>query len=188
MKTAFFLLLTTSALAVDFDREIRPLLREHCIECHGANKQKGELRLDAKPYALKGGHDGPVLMAGVVAKSPLFQRIISTDDDERMPPKGERLSEEQVATVKAWIESGAVWPENDADHEAAVDKRLQHWSVQPVKVASALAESLGLKPELWAPLAAPQGASLAFCALLGGGLHPLIPVLLNRNGPVQGPV
>ena len=48
--------------------------------------------------------------------------------------------------------------------------------------------SRGLKPELWAPLAAPQGASLAFCALLGGGLHPLIPVLLNRNGPVQGPV
>ncbi len=147
MKTAFFVLLTTSALAVDFDREIRPLLREHCIECHGAKKQKGELRLDAKPYALKGGHDGPVLMAGVVAKSPLFQRIISTDDDERMPPKGERLSEEQVATVKAWIESGAVWPENDADHEAAVDKRLQHWSVQPVKVASALAETLGLKTE-----------------------------------------
>ena len=133
MKTAFFVLLTTSALAVDFDREIRPLLREHCIECHGAKKQKGELRLDAKPYALKGGHDGPVLMAGVVAKSPLFQRIISTDDDERMPPKGERLSAEQVSAVKAWIESGAVWPENDADRAAAVDKRLQHWSVQPVK-------------------------------------------------------
>jgi hypothetical protein len=48
--------------------------------------------------------------------------------------------------------------------------------------------SRGLKPELWAPLAAPQGASLAFCALLGGGLHPLIPALLNRHGPVHGPV
>ena len=48
--------------------------------------------------------------------------------------------------------------------------------------------SRGLKPEMWAPLAAPQGASLAFCALLGGGLHPLIPALLDQNGPVQGPV
>jgi hypothetical protein len=48
--------------------------------------------------------------------------------------------------------------------------------------------SRGLKPELWAPLAAPQGASLAFCALLVGGLHPLIHVLLNRNGPAHGPV
>ena len=133
MKTTIFLFLAASALAVDFDKEIRPLLQERCVECHGAKKQKGELRLDAKPYALKGGHDGPVLVAGDVAKSPLFQRIISTDDDERMPPKGERLSGVQIAAVKAWIESGAVWLENDADRAAAVDKRLQHWSVQPVK-------------------------------------------------------
>ncbi len=134
MRSLFsFLFIPSVILAVDFDREIRPLLQEHCIECHGVKKQKGELRLDAKPYALKGGHDGPVLVAGDVAKSPLFQRIISTDDDERMPPKGERLSAEQVAAVKAWIESGAVWPENDADRAATVDKRLQHWSVQPVK-------------------------------------------------------
>jgi len=142
MKTTIFLFLTVSAFAVDFDREIRPLLQEHCIECHGAKKQKGELRLDAKPYALKGGHDGPVLVAGDVAKSPLFQRIISTDEDERMPPKGERLSAEQVAAVKAWIESGAVWPENDADRAAAVDKRLQHWSVQPVKTGFDKAASI----------------------------------------------
>ncbi len=136
------------ASAVDFDQEIRPLLEKHCVECHGEKKQKGELRLDAKPYALKGGHDGPVIVPGDTGKSPLFQRITSTDDDERMPPKGERLSAEQIAAVKTWIESGAVWPENDADRSAAVDKRLQHWSVQPVKVASALAEPLGLKPEL----------------------------------------
>jgi cytochrome c553 len=133
MKTTIFLCLTTTAFAVDFDNEIRPLLQKHCIECHGEKKQKGELRLDAKPYVLKGGHDGPALVAGDVAKSPLFQRMISTDDDERMPPKGEQLSAEQIAAVKVWIESGAVWPENAADQAAAVDKRLQHWSVQPVK-------------------------------------------------------
>jgi len=161
MRSLFsFLFIPSVILAVDFDREVRPLLQEHCIECHGAKKQKGELRLDAKPYALKGGHDGPVLVAGDVAKSSLFQRIISTDDDERMPPKGERLSAEQVATVKAWIESGAVWPENDADRAAAVDKRLQHWSVQPVKAdfgktasidgfikASLSAKGLSMSPE-----------------------------------------
>jgi hypothetical protein len=53
-----------SSLAVDFDREIRPLLQERCIECHGEKKQKGELRLDAKSFALKGGHDGPAIIAG----------------------------------------------------------------------------------------------------------------------------
>lgn len=128
------------ASAVDFDQEIRPLLQKHCVECHGEKKQKGELRLDAKPYALKGGHDGPVTIAGSAAKSPLCLCITSIDDDERMPPKGEPLSAAQIALVKAWIESGAVWPEDAADRAAAVDKRLQHWSAQPVKVASALAD------------------------------------------------
>jgi len=147
MKTTIFLFLTVSAFAVDFDKEIRPLIQKHCIECHGAKKQRGELRLDAKVFAFKGGHDGAVIVPGDVARSPLFKRITSTDDDERMPPKGKPLSAAQIAAVKAWIDAGAVWPENDADRAAAVDKRLQHWSVQPVKIASALAESLGLKPE-----------------------------------------
>ncbi len=142
------LFFTSTVVAIDFDKEIRPIFQEHCIECHGEKKQKGELRLDAKPFALKGGHAGAAWVAGDFAKSPLFQRITSTDDEERMPPKGEALSPEQIAAVKAWIESGAVWPENLADRAAAVDKRLQHWSVQPVKVASALAETFGLKTEL----------------------------------------
>ena len=142
------LFFTSTVVAIDFDKEIRPIFQEHCIECHGEKKQKGELRLDAKPFALKGGHTGAAWLAGDFAKSPLFQRITSTDDEERMPPKGEALSPEEIAAVKAWIESGAVWPENLADRAAAVDKRLQHWSVQPVKMASALAETLGLKTEL----------------------------------------
>jgi hypothetical protein len=124
--------LVTATHAADFEKEIRPLLQERCVECHGAKKQKGELRLDAKVFALKGGHDGPVIVAGDVANSPLFKRITSTDEDERMPPKGDPLTAEQIAAVKSWIEGGAAWPENDADRAASVDKRLQHWSVQPV--------------------------------------------------------
>ena len=126
-------MLTAGCVAVDFEKEIRPLLQERCVECHGAKKQKGELRLDAKVFAFKGGHDGAVIVPGDFAKSPLFKRITSTDDDERMPPKGEPLTAEQIAAVKSWIASGAVWPENDADRAANVDKRLQHWSVQPVR-------------------------------------------------------
>lgn len=119
--------------AVDFDREIRPLLQEHCVECHGAKKQKGELRLDAKSFAFKGGHDGAAIIPGNSAKSPLLQRITSTEDDERMPPKGEPLTPSQSSLIKAWLDAGATWPENDTDRAAKVDKRLQHWSVQPVK-------------------------------------------------------
>ena len=147
-RSAFILFAAVStAASADFEKEIRPLLQKHCVECHGEKKQKGELRLDAKTFAFKGGHDGAAIVPGKADASPLFQRIISSDDDERMPPKGEPLSAAQIAAVKAWIEGGAVWPESDADRTAAADKRLQHWSVQPVKLASALAEPFGLKPE-----------------------------------------
>ncbi len=134
MKLALLVLSVPSVLfSTDFDREIRPLLQDRCVECHGEKKQKGELRLDAKPFAFKGGHDGPAIVAGRLDKSPLFQRIISSDEDERMPPKGNPLTASQIAAIKTWIESGAVWPENETDKAAAIDKRLQHWSVQPIR-------------------------------------------------------
>jgi hypothetical protein len=134
----------SSAVAVDFEKEIRPLLQERCIECHGDKKQKGELRLDAKSFAFKGGHDGPAIVPGNADASPLIHRITSTEDDERMPPKGEPLSAGQIAAVNDWINAGALWPESDSDRAAAVDDRSQHWSVQPVKSEAALADALGI--------------------------------------------
>lgn len=133
MKPALFLFVTASAFAVDFDREIRPLLQERCIECHGEKKQKGELRLDAKVHAFKGGHDGPAILVGKTDASPLFQRVTSTDEDERMPPKGDPLTPAQISLIREWINSGAKWPENATDKAALTDKRLLHWSVQPIR-------------------------------------------------------
>jgi mono/diheme cytochrome c family protein len=102
-------LVATSA-AADFERDIRPLLQEHCVECHGPRKQKGGLRLDAKPFAFKGGTDGSAIVAGRPSQSLLYQRISSRDDDERMPPHGPGLTPTQIAAVGSWIESGAIWP------------------------------------------------------------------------------
>jgi hypothetical protein len=149
-NTVIALLVASAAPAVagTFESDIRPLLQKRCVECHGEKKQKGELRLDARAFAFKGGHDGPAIVAGKPETSTIYQRITSTDDDERMPPKGDALTAAEIAAVKAWIESGAVWPESDADRAAALDKRGEHWAVQPIKVPSALAESIGLKPEL----------------------------------------
>jgi len=161
MKAAILWIFTTSAFAVDFEREIRPLLQERCIECHGEKKQKGELRLDAKTYAIKGGHDGPAIVAGSLDKSPLFQRITSIDNDERMPPKGDPLTPTQIAAVKSWIESGAHWPENAADKAALSDKRLQHWSVQPISKRGAFQ----------APRAVENRLSLSIDAFIEAKLH-----------------
>jgi Protein of unknown function (DUF1553)/Protein of unknown function (DUF1549)/Planctomycete cytochrome C/NPCBM/NEW2 domain len=134
MKLRLLILMAASSVqAVDFDQDIRPLLEQRCVECHGTRKQKGELRLDAKVFAFKGGQDGAAILAGDAEKSPLYQRIVSMQDDARMPPKGDPLLPVQIEKVKAWIQSGAVWPENAADIAAATDKRLQHWAVQPVR-------------------------------------------------------
>lgn len=115
----------------DFDREIRPLLKERCVECHGPEKQKADLRLDARPHAFKGGESGPAIIAAKSIASPLFQRITASGD-ERMPPKGEPLTADQISKIKAWIDSGAVWPENAEDKAASVDERVKHWAYQPL--------------------------------------------------------
>ncbi|MFN9916151.1 MAG: c-type cytochrome domain-containing protein, partial [Pirellulaceae bacterium] len=77
--------------ASTFDGTIRPLLAAHCVRCHGAGQQQAELRLDSKPFAMQGGYEGPPLVPGDPAGSLLYQRIASSDPDQRMPPEGDRL-------------------------------------------------------------------------------------------------
>ena len=138
------LLLTAAGLsaAVDFDREIRPLLQERCVECHGTKKVKANLRLDAKTHALKGGESGPAFVAGDPAKSLLYDRITTQDDEKKMPPKGKPLTATQTETIRQWIAEGAIWPENATDQAARRDPRLDHWSVQPVRKEFGSAKSV----------------------------------------------
>ncbi len=94
-------------------------------------KQKSGLRLDVKAAALKGGDDhAPDIIAGKAKESPLIQMVTSDDKDERMPPKGERLSDAEIATLTAWIDQGAVWPDG-VDLVKLADKR-DHWSFKPL--------------------------------------------------------
>ena len=143
-----FALLSTSALAapVDFIHEVRPIFEKHCYECHGETKHKGGLRLDVKAAAMKGGDNhGPNIIPGKAVESSLIHLVTSSDDDEVMPPKGDRLPAEQIATLTRWINEGATWPDG-VDAVKLKDTR-NHWSFKPLKVASALAESLRLKPQ-----------------------------------------
>src|SRR5437868_6518271 len=74
---------------VDFVHEVQPIFKQSCYSCHGPEKSKAGLRLDAKARAMKGGENGAVIVPGNSAKSPLFARLISTDAEERMPQKAE---------------------------------------------------------------------------------------------------
>jgi mono/diheme cytochrome c family protein len=121
--------------AIDFERQIRPLLVGRCGDCHGHDTQESHLRLDVKHRALKGGDFGPVIVAGKGGDSELIRRITSTDEKKQMPPDGDRLSAAEIAILQRWIDSGAVWPESDADRlarEGDRDPRLDHWAWQPV--------------------------------------------------------
>lgn len=97
---------------IDFVKDIKPILEQNCVKCHGEEKQKGKLRLDEKEAALKGGKAGPALIAGDAAKSELFRRItLPKDDDDFMPSEGEPLSKAQLDLVREWINQGAIWPD-----------------------------------------------------------------------------
>ena len=117
---------------VDFAKEIQPIFEKHCYECHGEKKQKSGFRLDSKEIAFRGGESGkPSIVAGKSAESELVKKVSSSDPDEVMPPKGERLSGEQVALLKKWIEQGAKWPE---ELSKKIGDSKKHWAfVAPVR-------------------------------------------------------
>src|SRR4051794_37800507 len=91
-----------------FERTVRPLLIERCVSCHGAQKQRGGLRLDTAEGPANGGDSGPVVVAGKPDESPLI-RAVRYLDELKMPPKG-RLSDAEIAALTDWVRSGAEWP------------------------------------------------------------------------------
>jgi len=90
-------------------QNVQALLSDHCLSCHGA-KAKGGLRLDSLANALKGGDSGePALKQGNPEESLMLHLIQSDDPDERMPPKGDALSEAEVQLLEDWIRKGSSW-------------------------------------------------------------------------------
>ena len=97
--------------AVDFEQQIRPILEQNCVSCHGAAKVRGNLRLDSQEAALQGGKSGPVVVPGKPAESRLFRVIeMSPDEEGAMPPDGPQLPKALRELIRAWIAEGAVWP------------------------------------------------------------------------------
>ena len=118
------------AFALDFVREVQPIFKQHCYECHGAKKQKSDYRLDIKTTALIGGAEhAPNIVPGKSAESPLFRFVSGADEKITMPPKS-KLSSAEVDVIKRWIDAGAVWPEGV--DVAKVEDRLDWWSFKPL--------------------------------------------------------
>ncbi len=96
---------------IDFTRDIRPILENSCLRCHGPEKTKSKFRLDSRVTALKGGEKGVDILPGKSAKSPLIHYVSGLVEDMEMPPsgKGDPLAPAQVGLLRAWIDQGAAW-------------------------------------------------------------------------------
>ncbi|HEV3342690.1 MAG TPA: DUF1553 domain-containing protein [Pirellulales bacterium] len=118
---------TPAVNGVDFARDVLPLFRAKCFRCHGTEKQESGYRLDTRTIALRGGDLGEApIVAGQSDRSAIIRYVEGTGDLV-MPPEGERLSAAEVATLRRWIDAGAVWPDK---HAGDVRDGKSHWSFQ----------------------------------------------------------
>lgn len=122
------LLIAPSAPATDLATQVHALLTERCISCHGPEKQKNGLRLDTREAVLTGGDSGPAIIVSNAVASLLYSNVAGLNPDSVMPPKGERLTSDQIAVIKKWIDAGASWPREAA---LAGFTKSEHWSFKP---------------------------------------------------------
>ena len=96
----------STARAVDFEKQIRPIIEENCLECHSADKRKGGLSLAAYADVLDGGRSGAVVQPGHAARSLLLARV-QGDVGDQMPLKETPLTDGEIATLRRWVDQGA---------------------------------------------------------------------------------
>ncbi|HEX4129983.1 MAG TPA: PSD1 and planctomycete cytochrome C domain-containing protein [Pirellulales bacterium] len=122
-----------------FEKQVRPLLAEHCYECHSvkAKALKGGLRLDSRAAVIQGGDSGEAIVPKEPEKSNLIQAIRWQTSE--MPPTG-KLRDEQIAVLVKWVELGAPWPEEANQPAPSAAKtydfkklRVEHWAWRSVE-------------------------------------------------------
>jgi hypothetical protein len=141
-----------------FEKKVRPVLVEHCYQCHSgqAKKKRGGLLLDSREGLRKGGDTGPAVVPGKPGESLLLRAVRHSDDMLKMPPKG-KLPDAVVADLEAWVKMGAPDPRDAATVAGAetwpemLRNRRSWWSLQPVQWPAA-PEVRGQKSEVRDPI------------------------------------
>ncbi|MEZ4900449.1 MAG: c-type cytochrome domain-containing protein [Spirosomataceae bacterium] len=106
--------------ALVFQDVVNPILQARCVQCHNANKSKGDLRMDQVELLKKGGENGPIWVVGKGQESEMIKRcLLPMEDENHMPPKGKiQLTENQVAILSWWIDQGAPFDKKVAELKA----------------------------------------------------------------------
>ncbi len=118
---------------VEFAREVLPIFKKYCYQCHGPDKQESGYRLDVRDTATNGGDRGTrVIFPKDAANSPLFRFINGQEEGLWMPPKESgksALSSDDLKTIRTWLDEGAVWPDAYSGQHGGPSL---HWSLQPI--------------------------------------------------------
>jgi len=122
-----------------FENQVRPLLANACVDCHGLKKAESGLRLDVVSGMLRGGDSGAVIDREHPDQS-LLLRVVGYEGDIQMPPDG-RLADAQIEVLREWVRQGAPWPGDPTADENPMglragpitDEERQHWAYQPVR-------------------------------------------------------
>ncbi|MCA9177383.1 MAG: DUF1553 domain-containing protein [Planctomycetales bacterium] len=121
------------AAEVQFDRDVLPVLRKHCLDCHGPGSRKdaeGSLQLDTMLGALRGGDSGePVIVPGAADKSHLLTRVTAETAADRMPPDKPPLAPHEIELLRGWIADASQWK---SAKETLAAETVDHWAFQPV--------------------------------------------------------
>ncbi|MDX1943855.1 MAG: DUF1553 domain-containing protein [Pirellulaceae bacterium] len=118
-----------SAAEVDFLRDVKPILAQRCFRCHSSLEEEAGLRLDSVAAILKGGENGPAVLAGKSGESKLILAVLR-QGDLQMPPEGAPLTAAQIDVLRAWIDAGAKPPAEGAE------TKVSHWSfTKPIRPA-----------------------------------------------------
>ena len=125
---------TAQGAAVTFEKDVRPILKANCFQCHGEDgEMKGGLDVRLARFIIKGGKEGPAIVPGDAAKSHLLELVKNGE----MPKKKARLKDSDIATLEQWISQGAktARPEPDAlgPEQAFTDEERAWWSLQPIR-------------------------------------------------------
>jgi len=121
-----------------FEKQVRPILVEHCHSCHGEQAETvfGNLKLDSRAALERGGHSGPVVAPGEPDISRLIQAVRYDSGLVGMPPTG-KLPDREIEALAEWVRMGAPWPEQKApvvtSEVRSEDGRNDHWAWKPIK-------------------------------------------------------
>ncbi len=107
--------LPAQAADPSFMREVGPILKKHCVSCHGAMKVEAGYRMDTYRRLMSEGDSGEIVVTGSAEKSELVRRLLTEDTEERMPAESPALSAEAIRMIQRWIDAGAKFDGDDPD-------------------------------------------------------------------------